>query len=148
MSGTAKKGIVKKAKALLADSALTEELAEIIEEQRGDLGFLLRTLKSRPRTFNPFVLRGKFLFKEPAALDRKTAELVAISAATAYRCEHCLEAHLNRAVAEGATLEEIMDTLLISAALAESSTLSVALRKYKQQEGKLKRKGREKPKEK
>ena len=140
MPGTKKKYLVKKAKALMEDSRLTDELAEMIEQQRGDLGFLLRTLKGRPRTFNPFAIRGKFLFKEPHALDRKTAELVAISAATAYRCEHCLEAHLGRAVAEGATLEEILDTMLISAALAESSTLSVALRKYKQLEGKLERK--------
>jgi AhpD family alkylhydroperoxidase len=65
--------------------------------------------------------------------------LVAIGSAAALRCEHCLEAHMQRALAEGATLDEIMDALLIAGAIADSSTLSVAFRKYKQLEGKSKR---------
>jgi AhpD family alkylhydroperoxidase len=131
---------LEKVKSWMEDTGLTEALAEMIEEQRGDLGFLLRILKKRPRTFNPFVLKGTSLFREPAAVDRKTAELVAVGAATALRCEHCLDAHMNRALNEGATLEEVMDAILISGAIAESSTLSVALRKFKQQEGKIMKK--------
>lgn len=121
----------------MEDTGLSEALAEMIEKPRGDLGFLLRTLKKRPRSFNPHVLKGITLFREPTALDRKTAELVAVGAATALRCEHCLDAHISRVLDEGATLEEVMDVILISAAVAESSTLSVAFRKFRQQEGKV-----------
>jgi alkylhydroperoxidase/carboxymuconolactone decarboxylase family protein YurZ len=46
---------------------------------------------------------------------------------------------MDRALRQGATLEEIMDVLLISGAISESSTLSVAFRKFKQKEGKIKR---------
>jgi len=73
-------------------------------------------------------------------LDKKTSALVAVSAASALRCEHCLEVQMASAVAQGATMEEIMDTLLISGAIADSSTLSVAFRKYRQLEGKIQKK--------
>ena len=135
---TKKKDIVKQAEALMEDSDLAEGLAAAIEKQRGRLGFLLSTLKERPRTFNPYLLKGKSVYNPPA-LDKKTVELVAVAAATALRCEHCLEAHMDRALQEGASLEEIMDVLLISAAISESSTLSVAFRKFKQKAGKIKR---------
>ena len=132
------KNIVKQAEALMKDKGLTEALAAEIEKKRGGLGFLLGTLRERPRTFNPYILKGRSVYN-PASLYRKTAELVAVAAATALRCEHCLEAHMERAMQEGASLEEIMDVLLISGAISESSTLSVAFRKFKQKEGRVKR---------
>jgi AhpD family alkylhydroperoxidase len=124
---------------MMKDMDLADELAKAIEKKRGGLGFLLSTLKSRPPTFNPYLLKGMSVYDNPVALDRKTVELIAVSAAAALRCEHCLDAHMERALQEGATPDEIMDTLLISGAISESSTLSVAFRKFKQQEGKSKR---------
>jgi AhpD family alkylhydroperoxidase len=123
---------------LLEDDSLTEAIIGMVESERGDLGFLLNTLKRRPRTFNPHVLKGMSLLKQPAALDVKTAELIAVGAAAALMCDHCLEAHINRAVAAGATFEEVLDAILIAGSIAESSTLAVALRKFKQLEVKHK----------
>jgi len=125
----------------LCKPELADELAEALVGKNGELGFLLKVLKDRPRTFNPYLLKGMTVYKEPKALDRKTAELVAVSAAAALHCEHCLEAHMGRAVAEGATLDEIMDTILVAGSISESSMLSVAFRKYKQLEGKMKKSG-------
>ncbi|MGE5301407.1 MAG: carboxymuconolactone decarboxylase family protein [Acidobacteriota bacterium] len=139
-----KKDLVKQAEALMKDKGLTEALAAEIEKQRGVLGFLLGTLRERPRTFNPYLLKGRSVYN-PTTLDRKTAELVAVAAATALRCEHCLDAHMERAMQEGASMEEIMDVLLISGAISESSTLSVAFRKFKQKEGRVKRGKVERP---
>ncbi len=135
--------IIREAKALLGKTELAEALADLHRDRKGDLGFLLKVLKERPRNFNPFILKGMAIYKEPSSLDRKTAELVAIGASAALRCDHCLEAHLRRAMNEGASLEEIMDTLLVAGAISESSTLSVAFRKYKQLEGKVKKDGGE-----
>jgi len=132
--------ILKKARELMKDKELSEALSGLIEKKRGALGFLLGILKRRPSTFNPFVLKGLSLYREPHALDTKTAELVAVSAASALRCEHCLEVHMARALEEGANMDEIMDTLLISGSISDSSTLSVAFRKYRQLEGRIKRK--------
>jgi len=135
----AKSKLIRDAKALLGKEELAEALAELHAGKNGELGFLLKVLKERPRNFNPFLLKGMAIYKEPSALDRKTAELVAVGAAAALRCDHCLEAHMHRAMNEGASLEELMDTLLVAGAISESSTLSVAFRKYKQLEGKSKR---------
>jgi AhpD family alkylhydroperoxidase len=135
----AKQGLLGEAKALLCKPELSDELTEALVGKDGELGFLLKVLKERPRTFNPYLLKGMTVYKEPKALDRKTAELVAVSAAAALHCEHCLEAHMGRAVAEGASLDEIMDTILVAGAISESSMLSVAFRKYKQLEGKVKK---------
>jgi AhpD family alkylhydroperoxidase len=131
-----KENLLKQVAAMLEDDSLTEAIAEMIEQRRGGLGFLLRTLKARPRTFNPYVFKNWSISGQPAALDRKTAELVAIGVAASLMCEHCLEAHINRAVAEGATFDEVMDAILVAGAIAESSTLAVALRKFKQLEAK------------
>ena len=139
MAANDKKKLANQAKALIEDEGLADALSQQIEEQRGHLGFLLSTLKRRHKTFSPYVLKGISVYREPAAIDKKTAELAAISAATALRCEHCLDAHMGRAMEEGATLDEILDVMLISAAICESSTLSVALRKFKQLEGKQER---------
>jgi len=132
------KNALKQAEALMKNRELTEALAEDIERKRGGLGFLLSTLRERPRTFNPYILKGKSVYN-PLALDKKTAELVAVASASALRCEHCLDAHMDGAIREGATMEEIMDVLLISGAISESSTLSVAFRKFKQKKAKTKR---------
>ena len=134
-----KKKLLKTAKSLMEDEGLADALSQTIEEQRGHLGFLLSTLKKRHKTFNPYVLKGMSVYREPSTIDTKTAELAAVSAATALRCEHCLDAHMARAVEEGATMEEILDVMLISAAICESSTLSVAFRKFKQFEGRSKK---------
>jgi 4-carboxymuconolactone decarboxylase len=136
-----KPALIQEAKAILCKPELADELAEALVGKNGELGFLLKVLKDRPRTFNPYLLKGMTVYKEPKALDRKTAELVAVSAAAALHCEHCLEAHMGRAVAEGATLDEIMDTILVAGSISESSMLSVAFRKYKQLEGKVKKGG-------
>jgi AhpD family alkylhydroperoxidase len=139
------RSLIREAKDILCKSALSDELAEALVGKDGELGFLLKVLKERPRTFNPYLLKGMTVYKEPRSIDRKTAELAAVSAAAALHCEHCLEAHMARAVAEGASLDEIMDTILVAGAIAESSLLSVAFRKYKQLEGKVQKgKGKEK----
>ena len=134
-----KSKLIGDAKTLLGKEELAEALAEMHAGKNGELGFLLKVLKERPRNFNPFLFKGMAIYKEPSALDRKTAELVAVGAAAALRCDHCLEAHMQRAMNEGASLDELMDTLLVAGAISESSTLSVAFRKYKQLEGKSKR---------
>jgi AhpD family alkylhydroperoxidase len=136
---TKKRGeLLKQVKTLIRNEKLTEELCDEIIERRGSLGFLLSMLKKRPGTFNPFILKGESIYREPAAIDRKTAELAAVAAATALQCEHCLETHMNRAVEEGASMEAIMDVILVAGAIAESSLLSVAFRKFRQKEGKMK----------
>ncbi len=138
-----KKDLVRKTKSLLCNPGLADALAEMHAGKDGELGFLLKVLKERPRTFNPYLFKGMSIYREPSSLDRKTVELVAVGAAAALRCDHCLEAHMRRAMDRGASLAEVMDAILVAGAISESSTLSVAFRKYKQLEGKVKKSGDE-----
>ncbi len=46
-----------------------------------------------------------------AALDTKTKELIAIAIGVAIRCDDCIAFHVKAAIAQGATREEIMETL-------------------------------------
>jgi AhpD family alkylhydroperoxidase len=50
----------------------------------------------------------------PSVLDRKTKELVAISASLAAKCQGCLEGHIKKALKFGASREEISETIAIA----------------------------------
>ena len=62
--------------------------------------------------FDEAALRGKN--KE---LSRKTTELIALAVGLTTQCVYCIEAHVAAAKEEGATLEEISEVTLITAAL-------------------------------
>ena len=47
----------------------------------------------------------------PKALDTKTKELVALGISVAIRCDDCIGFHVKAALQQGATREEIMETL-------------------------------------
>lgn len=51
---------------------------------------------------------------KPSVLDRKTKELVAISASLAAKCQGCLEGHIKKALKSGASREEISETIAIA----------------------------------
>ncbi|MDE3089336.1 MAG: carboxymuconolactone decarboxylase family protein [Chloroflexota bacterium] len=109
-------------------------LLEFFKEQYGGNGFLMRTLaEENPDAFVRYALEADRLLGAPRALDPKMSELAALSAATALQCDHCVKAHMGGARANGASWKEILDTILIAAHTAESSSLSVALRAYKQE---------------
>ncbi len=50
----------------------------------------------------------------PSVLDRKTKELVAISASLIAKCQGCLEGHIKKALKFGASREEISETIAIA----------------------------------
>ena len=48
---------------------------------------------------------------EPKALDGKAKELIALGISVAVRCDACIAFHAEAAVRQGATREEIMETM-------------------------------------
>lgn len=109
-------------------------ILEFFKDQYGGNGFLMRTLaEENPEAFVRYALEADRLLGAPRALDPKMIELAALAASTALLCDHCAKAHIGGARANGATWEEILDTILIAAHTAESSSLSVAVRAYKQE---------------
>jgi len=47
----------------------------------------------------------------PKALDAKTKELLALGISVAVRCDDCIAFHIKAAVAQGATRDEVLETL-------------------------------------
>ena len=76
-----------------------------------DLSALLRNLRGAA----PEVMKGFANIAQAAvvakALDTKTKELIALGIAVAVRCDDCIAFHVKAAVEQGATREEISETL-------------------------------------
>jgi AhpD family alkylhydroperoxidase len=53
--------------------------------------------------------------KNKGVLDAKTKELLMAALACVFRCTHCTEEHVKRALEAGASKEEITEALLIAA---------------------------------
>jgi AhpD family alkylhydroperoxidase len=60
-------------------------------------------------------------------LDAKTRELIALAVAITTRCDGCLDAHVRKAVAAGASKEEIAEALGVSIALNAGAAFTYAL---------------------
>lgn len=110
------------------DEELLEALTYLIERRYTEVPFLLRQMQQSPRRFIPAALRA---LAGEGVLDRRTAELVAVAAAAAQMCEHCLRVHMEEALHHGASPDEILEALLIAARIAESSTNAVSLRVFR-----------------
>ncbi len=59
-------------------------------------------------------------------LNKKTKELLMIALASAFRCQHCTEAHIKAALDAGVSKEEITEALLIAGVEAAGTQLSWA----------------------
>jgi AhpD family alkylhydroperoxidase len=62
---------------------------------------------------------------KPSVLDRKTKELVAISASLAAKCQGCLEGHIKKALKFGATREEIGETIAIAIGVGAAAVVDL-----------------------
>lgn len=62
---------------------------------------------------------------KPSTLDRKTKELVAISASLVAKCQGCLEGHIKKAMKFGATREEIGETIAIAIGVNAASVVDM-----------------------
>jgi AhpD family alkylhydroperoxidase len=74
---------------------------------------------------------------KPSTLDRKTKELIAISASLAAGCQGCLEGHIQKALKLGAVREEISETIIIALGVKAASTVDMTDRAAKNLDLKL-----------
>lgn len=105
-----------------------EALRALWTERRGGVPVVAQILSRRPDAALSFLLKVDGIFSDESVLDNKTKELIAIAVAAALRCDYCMQAHVPGALAAGATTDEVMQAMLIAAAICESSSLSHSLR--------------------
>ena len=72
----------------------------------------------------------KAVVKE-TSLDRKTKELMALTASAAIQCSYCIDAHGQKAKAHGATKEEMAQAVFIAAQVKAGATVSYGVNALK-----------------
>lgn len=75
-----------------------------------------------PETAEAFGQMRNSIFKD-GYLDLKTKELIAIASSVLMRCQFCVDAHSHRAIAAGATKEEIAEAISVVMFIAAGSQI-------------------------
>lgn len=110
-----------------------KKMLKIIEEQYGFVPLVNQVLSERPDLFMPSIAFGKAVLEsDEQKLERKTAYLCAVSAATAMGGEHCVNVQTKHAVQAGASKDEVLEAMLIGSYMAMTRAQSYAFRKYQE----------------
>ena len=100
---------------------------EQFEETLGRIPFILPILRERPDAFAFNGLGDLYTFN-PGSMDRMTAELIAVAAAAAVGADGCLKVHIGAALKEGATRDQVRDSIAIAATIGKTGILGGAYR--------------------
>jgi len=124
--------------------AVVDELFREMHVEYGRVPFVSESIgRNRPELLVLDSLLSLFTLRRPKALTRKVAELVALSAAVALGCEHCMDFHVEAALREGASVDEIFDVMMIAGLMARSAKLAVGLRVFERVLSRVRRKSGE-----
>ncbi|WP_214020608.1 carboxymuconolactone decarboxylase family protein [Methanoculleus sp.] len=106
---------------------IAEELLREIENEYGRVPLIFERMAERPE-----ILISHLLYKgsvvETSQLEPKVIELISLAVGAALKCSHCVEYHMQSAMAKGATRAEILEVILIAGMLANSAVLADAYR--------------------
>ena len=104
-----------------------EEWMKTIEVEYGKVPLVFKRMGERPE-----VLISHLLYKGTVAqtspLDPKFVELISMAVGAALKCPHCTSYHMQAALKMGATREEILEVILLSGMISNSSVLANAYR--------------------
>ena len=104
-----------------------DEWMKVIEEEYGRVPLIFKRMGERPE-----VLISHLLYKGTVAqtspLDPKYVELISMAVGAALKCPHCTGYHMQAALKMGATRDEILEVILLSGMISNSSVLANAYR--------------------
>jgi AhpD family alkylhydroperoxidase len=104
-----------------------EEWMRDIEQEYGKVPLVFKRMGERPE-----VLISHLLYKGTVAqtspLDPKYVELISMAVGAALKCPHCTGYHMQAAIRMGATREEMLEVILLSGMISNSSVLANAYR--------------------
>jgi AhpD family alkylhydroperoxidase len=107
--------------------AISDDILADTREMLGSMPFILPVLRERPEYIALSSIADEMVCR-PKHLPPKTAELVALAAAASAGAEYCMNVHIRAAAKEGASRDEIYDTILIAALVGKTRVLAPALR--------------------
>ena len=98
-----------------------------IECEYGRAPLIFKRMAERPE-----VLISHLLYKgtvtRTSSMEPKYVELISMAVGAALKCQHCTSYHMQAAAKKGASREEILETILISGLISNSSVLANAYR--------------------
>jgi AhpD family alkylhydroperoxidase len=104
-----------------------KEWMQDIEREYGRVPLIFKRMGERPE-----VLISHLLYKGTVAqtspLDPKYVELISMAVGAALKCPHCTGYHMQAALKMGASREEILEVILLSGMISNSSVLANAYR--------------------
>jgi AhpD family alkylhydroperoxidase len=104
-----------------------KEWMQDIEQDYGKVPLIFKRMGERPE-----VLISHLLYKDTVAqtspLDPKYVELISMAVGAAMKCPHCTGYHMQAALKMGASREEILEVILLSGMISNSSVLANAYR--------------------
>jgi len=111
----------------LGADVTAEEWLKNIEKEYGKVPLIFQRMGERPE-----VLISHLLYKgtvaETSGLDPKYVELISMAVGAALKCQYCTSYHMQAAIRMGATRDEILEVILLSGMIANSSVLANAYR--------------------
>jgi AhpD family alkylhydroperoxidase len=103
------------------------EWMEDIESEYGKVPLIFKRMAERPE-----VLISHLLYKgtvtKTSSMEPKYVELISMAVGAALKCKHCTSYHMQTAAKKGATIEEILETILVAGLISNSSVLANAYR--------------------
>lgn len=103
-----------------------DEISDDIMADAGDMPgvmpFIFPAMRERADTF-VFSALADYRTSRPEHLPPRIAELIAIAAAAGAGADNCLKVHIGAAQKEGATRDEILDTVMIAAMIGRTKSL-------------------------
>jgi AhpD family alkylhydroperoxidase len=107
--------------------AISDDILADMQEMLGTLPVVLPMARECPQTFVLNAL-AEMRIARPPNLSAKTAELVALAAAAGAGADHCVKIHLRAAKKEGASRDEIYETIQIAAMIGKTKVLASGYR--------------------
>ncbi len=103
------------------------EMREAMQDVKRALGKLSQEVPEEMNGFSQFM----DAVLKPGKLDLKTKELIALGTAITARCRYCIGIHTQKALAAGATEEEIWEAATVSVMMGGGPALTYVAELYK-----------------
>lgn len=112
--------------ALAAAPAPAEDTGELIPTAAGEAPTSYSMLEPRMKRVYGAYYKELYYTPERRVLDPKVQELISIAASLVAKCEGCIDGHVKKALALGATKEEISETICIAAAINAAAMIDLS----------------------
>ncbi|HYO91507.1 MAG TPA: carboxymuconolactone decarboxylase family protein [Pyrinomonadaceae bacterium] len=109
-----------------AAAAAIEDTGDLIPSAANEPSTSYSMLEPRMKRAYGAYYKELYYTPERRILDPKVQELISIAASLVAKCEGCLDGHMKKALALGATKEEISETICIAAAINAAAMIDLS----------------------